>query len=45
MQLLFSFFDFFGCAVTVSKFPELFSYEATVFFLPEFILHKYSVEG
>ena len=27
------------------KFPELFIYAATVFFLPELILHKYSVEG
>ena len=34
----------FGYAVTVSKFSELFSYAATVFF-PELILHKYSVEG
>ena len=28
----FFFFEFFGCAVTVSKFSELFSYAATVFF-------------
>ena len=27
------------------KFSELFSYAATVFFLPELILHKKSVEG
>ena len=46
MQLQFSFFlNFFACAVTVSKFSELFIYAATVFFLPELILHKYSVEG
>ena len=43
-------FHFFGIfflayAVTVSKFSELFIYAATVFFLPELILHKYSVEG
>ena len=43
MQLQFSFF--FACAVTVSKFSELFIYAATVFFVPELILHKYSVEG
>ena len=36
-------FLFFGYAVTVSKFSEIFSYAAT-FFL-ELILHKYSVEG
>ena len=45
MQLQFAFFDFFGYAVTVSKFSELFSYAAAFFFLPELILHKYSVEG
>ena len=39
------FFFFFGYAVTVSNFSELFSYAATVFFLPELILRKYSVEG
>ena len=44
MQLQFSFFDFFGYAVTVSNFSEIFSYAATVFF-SELILHKYSVEG
>ena len=27
------------------KFSELFRYAAAVFFLPELILHKYSVEG
>ena len=36
---------FIGYAVTVSNFSELFSCAATVFFLPELILHKYSVEG
>ena len=36
---------FFDCAVTVSIFSELFVYAATVFFLPESILHKQSVEG
>ena len=41
MQLQFSLL---GYAVTVSKFSELFSYAATVFF-SELILHKYSVEG
>ncbi len=35
---------FFAYAVTVSNFSELFIYAATVF-LPELILHKYSVEG
>ena len=47
MQLQFSFFlnFFFAYEVTVSKFSELFIYAATVFFLPELILHKYSVEG
>ena len=48
MQLQFSFFFlnfFFAYAVTVSKFSELFFYAATVFFLPELILHKNSVEG
>ena len=39
------FLNFFsGYAVTVSKFSELFNYAVTVF-LPELILHKYSVEG
>ena len=33
-------FHFFGSAVTVSKFSELLSHAATVFF-PELILHKY----
>ena len=28
-----------------SKFSELFKYAAAVFFFPELILHKYSVEG
>ena len=46
MQLQFSFFlNFLAYAVTVSNFSELFIYAATVFFLPELILHKYSVEG
>ena len=36
---------FFAYAVTVSNFSELFIYAATVFFLPELILHKFSVEG
>ena len=48
MQLQFSFFFeffFFAYAVTVSNFSDLFIYAATVFFLPELILHKYSVEG
>ena len=47
MQLQFSFFlnIFFAYAVTVPNFSELFIYAATVFFLPELILHKYSVEG
>ena len=47
MQLQFFFFElfFFAYAVTVSNFSELFIYAATVFFLPELILHKYSVEG
>ena len=48
MQLQFFFFFFlifFAYAVTVSNFSELFFYAATVFFLPELILHKYSVEG
>ena len=42
VQLQYYFFDY---AVTVSNFSELFSYAATVFFLPELILQKYSVEG
>ena len=44
MQLQF-FLILFAYAVTVSNFSELFIYAATVFFLPELILHKYSVEG
>ena len=36
-------FHFFAYAVTVSNFSELFFYAATVFFLPELILHKFSV--
>ena len=40
----FVFLIFFGYAVTVSKFSELFSF-ATTFFFPELILHKYSLEG
>ena len=39
----FHFFIFFDYAVTVSKFSELFSYAATVFF-PELVLHTYSGE-
>ena len=47
MQLQFFVFEFFffAYAVTVSNFSELFIYAATVFFLPELILHKFSVEG
>ena len=45
MQLQFFFEFFFAYAVTVSNFSELFIYAATVFFCPELILHKYSVEG
>ena len=45
-KLQFFFLNFsIAYAVTVSKFSELFIYAATVFFLPELILHKYSVEG
>ena len=42
MQLQFSFFRL--CSYSFD-FSELFIYAATVFFLPELILHKYSVEG
>ena len=44
-SFLFFYYYFFAYAVTVSNFSELFICAATVFFLPELILHKYSVEG
>ena len=40
----FHFFNFFGYAVTVSNFPNYLIMQLQ-FFLPELILHKYSVEG
>ena len=46
MQLQFSIFLYFSVMqLQFQFFSELFSYAATVFFLPELILHKYSVEG
>ena len=46
MQLQFSFFEFFfGYAVTVSNFQNYLVMQLQFFFLPELILHKYSVEG
>ena len=48
MQLQFSYFFFeffFAYAVTVSIFPNYLFMKLQFFFLPELILHKYSVEG
>ena len=39
------FLIFFGYAVTVSIFPNYLIMQLQFFFLPELILHKYSVEG